>query len=71
MDRVGGLRRDREANERTDAFALNLKGKRIKYVEERGRPRNTLTTAFTSAARSAQMDPAQEVPAVLNLRAQT
>ena len=36
MDRVGGLRRDREANERTDAFALNLKGKSIEYVEERG-----------------------------------
>ena len=67
MYQVGGLRRDREADERTDAFALNLKGENIECVRGRGRPGNTPTTAFTSAARSAQIDPAQGVPAVLNL----
>ena len=54
---VWGLRRDCEADEGTDAFAL----KRILSPREKARL-ETLTAAFTSAVRSAQIDPPHKSP---------
>ena len=61
-DEIRGLRRDRETDEGTDTFTL----KRIlsSHARRQTWPR-VLTTAFTSAVRSAQIDPPQRVPANL------
>jgi hypothetical protein len=56
----GGLRRDREADKQTDAFAL----KGILSTLEKAQL-ETLTVAFTSAVLSAQIVPPQNIPGIL------